>query len=181
MIRWRRKDAPAVYRKKQRQHTSDDLARKMLLQEGRLEERKQGRTTPRSISSEGCSSMRERERWCMAMNRTAKNLLSLQSFEFDLESSRKSSPVREKKLSVIRKLRSRLSMQILHEYDYRKRRFGPESVVALEDGICTGCRVLVSQQTCQLSHYRPTECEHCGRLLYNASRRKRIHFQVCAA
>jgi predicted nucleic acid-binding Zn-ribbon protein len=115
------------------------------------------------------------------MNTATRTLLSLQSCEFSPDGTAQAGNKPHKLSDEIQKLRRRLSIQILHEYDLRKQHFGGESVVAVEHGLCTGCHVRVSQRTTRLAQERLTECEHCGRLLFSNARRKRIHLEICAA
>ena len=115
------------------------------------------------------------------MNATTRTLLRLQSCEFRGNGHVLRGKEKHEMGAAVHRLRSRLSVQVLHEYDYRKRRFGKESVVPVEDSICSGCHIILSQQTLRLSYGRLIECEHCGRLVYNPGRRRRMHLEVCAA
>ncbi len=115
------------------------------------------------------------------MNTATRTLLSLQSCEFSPDGMAQAGRNPKDLTSEIQKLRRRLSIQLLHEYDLRKQHFGSDSVVAVEHGLCTGCHVRVSQRTTRLAQDRLTECEHCGRLLFSTERRKRIHLEICAA
>jgi predicted nucleic acid-binding Zn-ribbon protein len=114
------------------------------------------------------------------MNMKTRNLLNLQSLEFTPEEVSKRK-VREGLFKTIRRLRSGLSMQVLREYDFRKKRYGSRCVVPVRDGICTGCQVTLSLRTRRMAKCRITECEHCGRLLYNPERRRPLRLEVCAA
>ncbi|MFP4379823.1 MAG: hypothetical protein ACLFUS_04895 [Candidatus Sumerlaeia bacterium] len=111
------------------------------------------------------------------MNSKAKKLLSLQSLEFD-EDKKNGNNSREK---TIEKLRSAVSAQTLHNYDIKKKRYGSNSVVAIENGHCSGCNVSLSLKTVRESNSHVVECEHCGRLLYNPKRHKRLVIEVAAA
>ena len=82
------------------------------------------------------------------------------------------------KRQAIRRLRARVSAQVLKEYDIRKRRYGASSVVAIEGDICTGCQVHLSLKTQRQARYRVIECEHCGRLIYNPSRCQRLCIEI---
>ncbi|HPS03069.1 MAG TPA: hypothetical protein PLA90_16130 [Candidatus Sumerlaeota bacterium] len=115
------------------------------------------------------------------MNTATRTLLSLQSCEFSPAGTVQAGNNPENLTDEIQKLRRRLSIQLLHEYDLRKQHFGADSVVPVEHGLCTGCHVRVSQRTTRLAQDRLTECEHCGRLLFNNTRHKRIHLEICAA
>lgn len=116
-----------------------------------------------------------------AMNSFTKALLSLQSFEFPPNGKAQRVRNSRKAVSTVLRLRSHLPVQILREYDYRKHHFGANCVVPVENEICSGCRVVLSQRTLRTSYHRLTECEHCGRLVYNRSRPRRIRLEVCAA
>ena len=115
------------------------------------------------------------------MQAATKALLSLQDCEFQEETGKGRSRETRDLRTAIRRLRSRLSVQILHEYDHRKEHFGASSVVPVVGEMCSGCHVKLSQRTVRLSHYGLTECEHCGRLVYNPARQRRIRLEVCAA
>ena len=115
------------------------------------------------------------------MNTTTKALLSLQSYEFRTEGKAQRAKVDSKAVATIMRLRAKLPMQVLHEYDYRKHHFGAYSVVPVENGICSGCQIMLSQRTLRASYHRLTECEHCGRLVYNSARPRRVRLEVCAA
>jgi len=113
------------------------------------------------------------------MDTNMKALLNLQSLEF----SSKMPPVRGRnglKQSIDR-LRRILSIQVLREYDFRKRRYGASCVVPMDNGICTGCQVALSVRTRRLAKHHVTECEHCGRLLYNPERHRRMQVEIPAA
>ena len=115
------------------------------------------------------------------MQTATKALLSLQDCEFREETEKDRSQARRCLHATIHRLRSRLSVQILREYDHRKEHFGASSVVPVKGEMCSGCHVKLSQRTVRLSHYGLTECEHCGRLVYNPARKRRIRLEVCAA
>ena len=115
------------------------------------------------------------------MNVSTETILSLQAYEFSLNASPSLGLTHGKLAAKVDELRSRLPGQILHAYDTRKRRFGAGSVVPIENGVCTGCCVMLSQRTLRLSYSQLIECEHCGRLVYSANRRRRVQFEVCAA
>lgn len=115
------------------------------------------------------------------INSSTRALLSLQSYEFTPEGRAQREKRNGKASAKIRKLRSYLPIQILREYDHRKHHFGAGSVVPVENGICSGCRVVLSQQTLRISYHSLIECEHCGRLVYNKARPRRVCFEVCAA
>jgi predicted nucleic acid-binding Zn-ribbon protein len=118
------------------------------------------------------------------MNATTKTLLSLQALEFPPrpEERRGHSEAGDgRALRAIQRLRGRLSAQLLHEYDYRKLHFGAHSVVPVDEGCCSGCRVVLSRRTLRLAQGRLTECEHCGRLVYNLMRHRRLRLEFCAA
>ena len=119
------------------------------------------------------------------MNTTTKTLLSLQTLEFqpgfEERRSSDSGTGNGKAHKAIQRLRGRLSMQILHEYDYRKVRFGAQSVVPVETECCSGCQVVLSRRTLRLAQGRLTECEHCGRLVYSLMRYHRLRLEFCAA
>lgn len=115
------------------------------------------------------------------MNTATRTLLSLQSCEFSPAGTALVGSTPDKLTDEIQKLRRRLSVQLLHEYDLRKQHFGADSVVPVEHGLCTGCHVRVSQRTSRLAQDHLTECEHCGRLLFSNTRHKRIHIEICAA
>lgn len=111
------------------------------------------------------------------MNSMNRNLLRLQSFEFSGEKINSEAAMLQK----IERLRTRLSVQILREYDHRKEHFGGSSFVPIKEGVCLGCCVSVSQRTQRESEEHPVECEHCGRLVYNVSIVPRRHLEICAA
>lgn len=111
------------------------------------------------------------------MNTTTRNVLKLQSNEFSVRSVAPNSKLARK----LERLRACLSVQTLREYDHRKDHFGATSVVPIKEGICLGCCVSLSQRTLRLAYGRLTECEHCGRLVYNSARREKVHLEVCAA
>jgi predicted nucleic acid-binding Zn-ribbon protein len=115
------------------------------------------------------------------MQTATKALLSLQDCEFQEETGRSRSRATRDLRTTIQRLRSRLSVQILREYDLRKEHFGAFSVVPVIGEMCSGCHINLSQRTVRLSHYGLTECEHCGRLVYNLGRQRRIRLEVCAA
>lgn len=115
------------------------------------------------------------------MNTATRTLLSLQSCEFSPDGTAQAGRNQKNLTEEIQKLRRRLSIQILHEYDLRKSHFRSDSVVAVEHGLCTGCHVRVSQRTTRLAQDRLAECEHCGRLLFNNTKHKRFHLEICAA
>jgi predicted nucleic acid-binding Zn-ribbon protein len=70
---------------------------------------------------------------------------------------------------------------VLEQYDFRKKRYGSKSVVPVKDGACSGCHVALSTHTQEIAKDHVVECEHCGRLLYNAERRKRLKLEIVAA
>ena len=115
------------------------------------------------------------------MNTPTRALLSLQSYEFPQNGKAQRDCNKRKAVRTILKLRSQLPIQILHQYDYRKPHFGGNSVVPVENGICSGCRVVLSQRTLRRSYQHLTECEHCGRLVFNRSRPRLLRLEVCAA
>ena len=118
------------------------------------------------------------------MNTTTKTLLSLQALEFQPGSEERrgeNGTVKGRAHKAIQRLRGRLSMQILHEYDYRKAHFGAQSVVPVEADCCSGCQVVLSRRTLRLAQGRLTECEHCGRLVYSIMRHRRLRMEFCAA
>ena len=115
------------------------------------------------------------------MNTSTKHLLSLQACEFSPEIGRSADTADTRIMARIRKLRGRLSVQVLRQYDHRKVHFGPTSLVPVEDGICSGCRIYLSRRTLRTAFYRPVECEHCGRLVYNSERRRKMRLEICAA
>jgi predicted nucleic acid-binding Zn-ribbon protein len=107
----------------------------------------------------------------------AKMLLNLQSLEFG-QTGNGTSPTH---LKTIDKLRSDLSIQTLRHYDIKKQRYGESSLVPIVHGHCSGCNVNLSLRTLRASSTGVVECEHCGRLLYSASRHKRLFIEVVAA
>lgn len=114
------------------------------------------------------------------MNAKTKALVNLQELEFSPVTQ--GEPSQEDPVSrSIEKLRSSLSIQVLREYDFRKQRYGAHCVVPLQNGMCTGCNVMLSLRTQRLARYHVIECEHCGRLLYNPERRRKLCIEVCAA
>jgi predicted nucleic acid-binding Zn-ribbon protein len=114
------------------------------------------------------------------MNFKTKTLLNLQSLEFTPEEVPKNK-VHERLFRTIRRLRSGLSMQVLREYDFRKKRYGSRCVVPVRNGICTGCQIALSVRTRRMAKFRIMECEHCGRLLYNSERCRPLRLEVRAA
>ena len=118
------------------------------------------------------------------MNITTKTLLSLQALEFQPGSEERrgdNGTAKGRAHKAIQRLRGRLSMQILHEYDYRKTHFGDMSVVPVEAECCSGCHVVLSRRTLRLAQGCLTECEHCGRLVYSLMRHRRLRLEICAA
>ena len=117
------------------------------------------------------------------MNATTKTLLSLQSLEFPPSTEERGSEQtgNGKAQKAIQRLRGRLSTQILHEYDFRKDHFAGQAVVPVEEDCCSGCRVVLSRRTLRLAQGRLTECEHCGRLVYNMMRHRRLRLEFYAA
>lgn len=106
------------------------------------------------------------------MKSGTKHILQLQSLEFAINGFAGREKSREEKLEAIEKYRRKVSIQDLRRYDSRKRKFGSESIVPLQGNLCSGCRVTVSRATQRLAQAGSiAECEHCGRLLYEPSRR----------
>ncbi|MBN1868357.1 hypothetical protein JW916_13810 [Candidatus Sumerlaeota bacterium] len=112
------------------------------------------------------------------MNATTQALLDLQVLEFAKETRNRIRRRRERACRAVARLRRRIPIQVLREYDTRKRRFGSNSLVPVEGDICSGCRVALSRRTLHDSSVRPTECEHCARLLYNPTRRRRLRLEI---
>ena len=108
-----------------------------------------------------------------------KALLNLQTLEFSQDRQRRNG-MSGRRIASIKRLRADLSIQVLREYDFRKQRYGSRCVVPIERGICTGCQVTPSLQTNRAAQYQIVECEHCGRLLYNPERHRRLKIEVCA-
>jgi predicted nucleic acid-binding Zn-ribbon protein len=104
------------------------------------------------------------------MDTAAKTLVDLQSMEFPQSVEQQQDVAFQTRL---RRLRSRLTGDILHKYETRKRRYGATSVVPVRRGICTGCQVALCLKTRRNVDHGVTECEHCGRLLYSSSTRRR--------
>ena len=115
------------------------------------------------------------------LNAKFKALLKLQAVEFSQSNQDASKQEREKIEEKLEKLRSKISAQLLKEYDLRKQKFKGDCVVPLRSGVCSGCCISVSQRTLRLAEGRMTECEHCGRLVFNPARHKPLHVEVCAA
>ena len=114
------------------------------------------------------------------MNKTTRTLLNLQALEFEPP---RATPVDPDTPPIfwpaIQRLRSRVTAQVLREYDTRKRRFGAQSIVPIRKDSCTGCQVRLSVKTQRLARERVTECEHCARLIYNPSRsRQRLMLEL---
>lgn len=107
------------------------------------------------------------------MNTGTKNLLSLQSMEFVELRGRGRRKTIEEKTSAIKKLRNRLTSQVLHNYDVRKRRFGADSVVPVNASVCSGCHIAVSLHTWRQAQAETVvECEHCARLVYSPTKHR---------
>ena len=117
----------------------------------------------------------------MNANTNARSLLNLQTLEFTNEQAVEKQERTNVFIESIRRLRSSLSIQVLEQYDFRKQRYGSNSVVAVKDGACSGCHVELSVRTQSIAKEHVVECEHCGRLLYNPERRKRVKLEIVAA
>ncbi len=110
------------------------------------------------------------------MNASAKALVNLQALEF--------APVEEHQQVVadettIRRLRARISGDLLRKNEIRKPRYGATSVVPVRRGTCSGCQISVSLRTRRSADQAITECEHCARLVYASSpRRKRLRIEI---
>ena len=115
------------------------------------------------------------------LNAKVKALLKLQAEEFSAENQEVSNQEREKLEEKLEKLRSGVSAQLLKEYDLRKQKYEGDSVVPRRSGVCSGCCISVSLRTLRLAEGRMTECEHCGRLVFNPTRHKPLRVEVCAA
>jgi hypothetical protein len=115
------------------------------------------------------------------LNAKFKALLKLQAVEFSQSNQGASKQEREKIEEKVEKLRSKITAQLLKEYDLRKQKFKGDCAVPLRSGVCSGCCISVSQRTLRLAEGRMTECEHCGRLVFNPARHKPLHVEVCAA
>lgn len=115
------------------------------------------------------------------MNTNTKALLNLQSLEFNEAERQKEESVTQIFIESIKRLRSALSIQVLEKYDFRKQRYGSNSVVPVKDGACSGCHVELSSRTIRIAQNHIVECEHCGRLLYNPERRRRVKMEIVAA
>jgi predicted nucleic acid-binding Zn-ribbon protein len=114
-------------------------------------------------------------------NTSAKTLLNLQSLEFTSEPAVEKQERANVFIESIHRLRSSLSIQVLEQYDFRKQRYGSNSVVPVKDGACSGCHVALSTHTQDIAKDHVVECEHCGRLLYNPERRRRVKLEIVAA
>ena len=113
------------------------------------------------------------------MNTTTRTLLNLQALEFEPPRQSPADPEPGIFWPAIQRLRSRVTTQVLREYDTRKRRYGAHSLVPIHEDSCTGCQVRLSVKTRRLALERVTECEHCARLLYNPSRpRQRMMLEL---
>ena len=112
------------------------------------------------------------------MNSTTKALLDLQTLEFPKEARKRIRTRRSRGFREIVRLRRRIPIQVLKEYDSRKRRYGAHSLVAVDGEICSGCQVALSRRTIHDSSLKLAECEHCARLLYNPTRHKKLRIEI---
>jgi predicted nucleic acid-binding Zn-ribbon protein len=94
------------------------------------------------------------------MNEIIKNLLKLQSLEFDEQVT----PDAEKQ---IEELRAKIPPMILGHYDRLAAR-GKKGTAAIRNQVCIGCHVSVPRATVlTLMHGEDVQvCENCGRYLY---------------
>lgn len=111
-------------------------------------------------------------------NAMTKALLDLQSLEFPAAGRNLEGVNRLRVNETIQRLRSRVSSDLLHEYDSRKRRYEGTSIVQIANERCTGCQVKVSLRTRRDAEDHLTECEHCGRLIYDTHRHKPIKIEI---
>jgi len=112
------------------------------------------------------------------LNAMTRALLNLQTLEFEPRPPIRRTRTARAGVPRIQRLRSRVSAQVLREYDSRKRRYGARSLVPIRKDSCTGCQVRLSLRTRRRALERVTECEHCARLLYNPSRRRRLVMEI---
>ena len=110
------------------------------------------------------------------MDEKAKDLVNLQHLEF--ASRRQQVPEVHNRENAIEQLRSRIGSQLLRQYDHKKRRYGASSIVPIRGNLCSGCQISLSLGTRRRAYNTITECEHCSRLLYNPSRRRRLKIEI---
>lgn len=105
------------------------------------------------------------------MNSRAQALVDLQSLEF-------SGKQPKGKSGRMEKLRGGAGRTLLAKYEIRKKNFGSRSIVPIHGNCCSGCWIMQSQQTRLRAHDQVLECDHCGRLLYNPSKRKLLRTEI---
>lgn len=81
----------------------------------------------------------------------------------ELEQNSKNSCSKEE----IGKLKSNLSDELMHRYEYLRKKFGKTAVVPVKNKLCYGCYITNAAQS------KPIEegvyvCEHCGRMMLDS-------------
>ena len=104
------------------------------------------------------------------MDTNTRALLNLQSMEFPQRQPPHRGAANQTRMRMVRK---DIAIQVLREYETRKRRYGSTSLVPIRQDACTGCQVAVSLRTRLRARSKITECEHCARLLYSPMRKHR--------
>lgn len=105
------------------------------------------------------------------MDSKTKTLVDLQSLEF-------SGNEPKNKTRQMETLRKNADHSLLAKYEIRKRQYGGRSIVPMRGNCCSGCWLQQSQQTRSRAHSQVLECDHCGRLLFDPTKRKHLKIEI---
>jgi len=74
---------------------------------------------------------------------------------------------RERTEVETRRCRSEMTPGLLARYEQLKKRYGAGALVEVENGTCSGCRVVLARRLLARLRNDPAFCDHCGRILYD--------------
>jgi predicted nucleic acid-binding Zn-ribbon protein len=95
--------------------------------------------------------------------------------EIEFGSSDDAGLSRERAELEIERCRLELSPALLARYEQLKKRYASGALIEVQDGICSGCRVVLPRTSANRLKSSTVSCDHCGRILYDPD--SVYHFQ----
>jgi predicted nucleic acid-binding Zn-ribbon protein len=87
--------------------------------------------------------------------------------EMEFESSDDGGLSRERAELEIGRCRLEISPALLARYEQLKKRYASSALIEVQNGICSGCRVVLARTSANRLKSGPVSCDHCGRILYD--------------
>jgi predicted nucleic acid-binding Zn-ribbon protein len=92
-------------------------------------------------------------------------LVRLHEMEFGIDND----PMitRERTEVEMRRCRTEINPGLLARYEQLKKRHASTALVEVENGTCSGCRVMLPKSSANGLKHGPVSCDHCGRILFD--------------